>query len=250
MIIGFLARWDVRRQIREGENLLRSIHERGADEIETELYRWRDGCEIVIKTYFGEDHFLFHDITHTGVGVGVEAISPGAFEVRRDYTAIYREGIEVCLHVLRDCQSEIKYKGLIKHKIRAAFEYLAFLAVLLTILVQVGFRYLGNDETNVGRSLQQSDSGFVTMQVDKGQAELTRKALENWLQDNDETVTKRLDSMMGEWNSRGMLQSGMAKTELARFRDSCHRQRDYVRDSFYRAYSLQGGDTTKLKYRR
>ena len=177
-------------------------------------------------------------------------LGPGGLGRKWDDAPTYASNITEALQVLKDCQEEIRQNGLIKYKGTAMFKYLTAFLTLLAILVSIWFNCRSDDETDVSGNLMQLDSGFVTMHVDKGQAELTRKALENWLQDNDETVTKRQDSMMGDWNSRGMHQSGMAKTELARFRDSCHRRRDYVIDSFYHAYSLQGGDTTKLKHRR
>ena len=110
MIINLLARRDLRRKIREGESLLRRVLEDDSHDIEIQLYHWRDNCRLVIKNYFGEDHFLFQDIYHTGFSIGVEVLDPGVSEVRRDYTAIYREGIEICLQVLRACQKEIKDK--------------------------------------------------------------------------------------------------------------------------------------------
>ena len=91
-------------------------------------------------------------------------------------------------------------------------------------------------------------------QLTEGQREMKceqmRVEFENQLWEFDESKTFSLDSLMGVLNGRGVLQSGPAKTFIAHFRESNQRQRDQAIDSFYLAYMLQGGDTTKLKYRR
>ena len=112
------------------------------------------------------------------------------------------------------------------------------------IVLFIWSKFAGDVKDN-GVSTENSSS----VQVDTAAATLTLKALENWLWEFDRKTTDSLELIMGEMNSRGMLEAGESKTRIAHFRESRRRSRVSVRDSFCLAYSIQGGDTTKLNHK-
>lgn len=242
MILNLRAKWDLHCKIREGEELLQSVTGGDSQDVETKLYRWRDNCGLVIKSYFGEDHFLFKDISNTGFGIGVMVAGTWGREVRRDNTASYRASIEFCLEVLRDCQKEIKDNGLIKHRVRVTLEYFAFFAVLLTLLVQVVLSFRSDEGPNLDSQSSQIEREMRCKQ--------TRLDFEHRLWSFDDISDKELDSLKMARRQQGVFTSGEDVTRRIRFYEEKRRLRDYMIDSFLVVLSFQECDITQLSYSR
>ena len=228
----------LRRNLERGRNILAN-----GGELEG-LSMWRYDTGRLLAEIFGESD----DFTErfSGTNMVIPSYGDGLIEELMKSDPNYNaQGLEQNLVVIQDSIQHIIEYGLPAERTqinplwyKLGIPGLLFLASLFTSPVQrlVGITSGSNNElTDAQREMM-----CKQMMVE----------FENQLWEFDESKTFSLDSLMGVLNGRGMLQSGPAKTFIAHFRESNQRQRDQAIDSFYLAYMLQGGDTTKLRYRR
>jgi hypothetical protein len=86
--------------------------------------------------------------------------------------------------------------------------------------------------------------------VENSSWRLTEVSLYNWIEDFDANLMRPFDSLVADFAGRGVLQSGEVMQHFIRYFQEKRRERDNTMDSFLVAYSVQGGDTLALHYKR
>ena len=213
-----------------GSNLKRGEEIVSNEEPTEAIVRWQRDTEALMREVLSENSELFKEFHK--------------FASFRTLTAI-KQGV----YLLRESIRDIEEYGLITPRTQRHPLWdklwiplsLVVVGAVVTLLIPDARRWLG-----IGPDGNQQ----LTKEQREMQCKQMRLEFDNLFWEFDESTASSLDSIQGEFNSRGVLQSGEYQSYLARFRESKRRRRTYVIDSFYLAYASQGGDTTKLNYRR
>lgn len=245
MLVKFYARRDLKRCIRRGEQYIQLLSNSDEEVDLNQVHRWRERCVDVVRRWFGEDHFLAVQVGRQTVGPlftvldGHEDLLEGQRERRQSYVS----SVGVIVNLLKDSLGEIKEIGLIKYRVANLVSNLVLTVLILGLMWQiVSWMIDRSGETAHNSTVESSQERYKVTEVEFNH---WYKYLRTEYRYGLDTVLQNVIEERGGRFSPGVL----AKRQIA-FAENFERQIEKTLDSFLVEYTIQGGDTSNLNYKK